>query len=144
MRSPFKYFNSSPKVIRLAVMMYVRYRLSLRNVEDFLSERGIDIRHEAVRLWWDRFGPMFAAEIKKRRLRMRRFCPEWRWHLDEMFVKIICLSRTWHESVTVRLTTPKYLNGLRMPQRYRLPRLGENCFDTALPNRPNRMCLFLR
>jgi len=88
MRSPFKYFNSSPEVIRLAVMLYVRYPLSLRNVEDMLAERGIDICHETVRLWWDRFGPLFAAEIKKRRIRLRRGCPEWRWHLDEVFVKI--------------------------------------------------------
>jgi putative transposase len=50
-------------VIRLAVMMYVRYPLSLRNVEDLLAERGIDICHETVRLWWNRFGPMFAAEM---------------------------------------------------------------------------------
>lgn len=60
MRSPFKYFNSSPEVIRFAVMMYVRYPLSLRNVEDLLSERGIDICHETVRLWWNRFDPMFV------------------------------------------------------------------------------------
>jgi putative transposase len=88
MPSPFKYFTSSPEMIRLAVMMYVRYPLSLRNVEDLLSERGIDICHETVRLWWNRFGPMFAAEIKKRRLRMRQGCPESRWHLHEVFVKI--------------------------------------------------------
>jgi putative transposase len=88
MRSPFKYFNSSPEVIRLAVMLYVRYPLSLRNVEDLLSERGIDICHETVRMWWNRFGPIFAAEIKKRRIRLRQGCPEWRWHLDEVFVKI--------------------------------------------------------
>jgi putative transposase len=88
MHSPFKYFNISPEVIRLAVMLYVRYPLSLRNVEDLLSERGMDICHETVRLWWNRFGPMFAAEIKKRRIRMRQGCPEWRWHLDEVFVKI--------------------------------------------------------
>ncbi len=88
MRSPFKYFNSSPEVIRLAVMMYVRYQLSLRNVEDLLSERGIDICHETVRLWWNRFGPMFASEIRKRRILSRRGCTEWRWHLDEVFVKI--------------------------------------------------------
>ena len=43
MRNPFRYFNSSPEVIRLVVMMYVRYPLSLRNVEDLLAERGIDI-----------------------------------------------------------------------------------------------------
>ncbi len=50
-------FNSSPEVIRLVVLMYVRYPLSLRNVEDLLFERGIDICHETVRLWWNRFGP---------------------------------------------------------------------------------------
>ncbi|HOT84117.1 MAG TPA: hypothetical protein PLQ12_12565, partial [Candidatus Defluviicoccus seviourii] len=48
--SPFRYFNSSPEVIRLVVMMYVRYPLSLRNVEDLLFERGIDINHETVRV----------------------------------------------------------------------------------------------
>jgi len=88
MGSPFKYFDSSPEVIRLAVMLYVRYPLSLRNVEDLLAERGIDIYHETVRLWWNRFGPLFAAEIRKRRLRLRQGCPEWRWHFDEVFVKI--------------------------------------------------------
>jgi len=88
MRSPFKYFNSSPEVIRLAVMMYVRFPLSLRNVENLLSERRVDICHEIVRLWWNWLDPMFAAEIKKRRIRMRRGYPEWRWHLDEVFVKI--------------------------------------------------------
>ena len=46
---PFRYFNSSPEVIRLVVMMYVKYPLSLRNVEDLLAERGIDICHETVR-----------------------------------------------------------------------------------------------
>jgi putative transposase len=49
-------------------MMYVRYPLSLRNVEDLLAERGIDISHETVRFWWNRFGPMFAAEIRKKRI----------------------------------------------------------------------------
>jgi putative transposase len=50
MKSPFRYFDSSPEVIRLVVQMYVRYPLSLRNVEDLLVERGIDICHETVRL----------------------------------------------------------------------------------------------
>jgi len=87
MQSPFRYFNSSSEVIRLAVMMYIRYPLSLRQVEDLLSERGIDICHETVRFWWNRFGPMFAAEIRKRRIRHRSFS-RWRWHLDEVFVRI--------------------------------------------------------
>ena len=88
MKNPFRYFNSSPEVIRLAVMMYVRYPLSLRQVEDILFERGIDICHETVRFWWNRFGPMFAAEIRKRRVLQRSYS-HWRWHLDEVFVRIM-------------------------------------------------------
>src|SRR5208282_4996067 len=67
MSDPFRYFNSSPEVIRLVVMMYVKYPMSLRNVEDLLAERGIDISHETVRFWWNWFGPMFAAEIRTKR-----------------------------------------------------------------------------
>jgi putative transposase len=88
MSNPFRYFNSSPEIIRLVVMMYVRYPLSLRNVEDLLAERGIDISHETVRFWWNRFGPIFAAEIRKRHVAHMRGFPQWRWHLDEAFVKV--------------------------------------------------------
>ena len=62
-RSPFRYFKTSPEIVRLAVMMYVRFPLSLRNVEDLLYERGIDISYETVLFWWNRFGPLFAAAI---------------------------------------------------------------------------------
>ena len=54
--SSFRYFKTSPEIIRLAVMLYVRFPLSLRNVEDLLHERGIEISHETVRYWWNRFG----------------------------------------------------------------------------------------
>ena len=87
MKNPFRYFNSSPEVIRLTVMMYIRYPLSLRQVEDIVFERGIDICHETIRLWWNRFGPMFAAEIRKRRVHHASYS-RWRWHLDEVFVRI--------------------------------------------------------
>jgi putative transposase len=86
--SPFRYFNSSPEVIRLVVMMYVKYPLSLRNVEDLLHERGIDVSYETVRYWWNRFGPMFAAEIRRKRVDRMRAFTHWRWHLDEVYVKI--------------------------------------------------------
>ena len=86
--NPFRYFDSSPKVIRLVVMMYVKYPLSLRNVEDLLFERGIDICHETVRLWWNRFGPLFAAEIRRKRVHRMRSHTQWRWHLDEVYVKV--------------------------------------------------------
>ena len=85
--NPFRYFKTSPEVIRLAVMIYVRFPLSLRNVEDLLHERGIDICHETVRFWWNRFGPMFAAKIRKRRVDSHSYS-NWRWHLDEVFVRI--------------------------------------------------------
>ena len=87
MENAFRYFNSSPEIIRLTVTMYVRYPLSLRQVEDLLFERGIDICHETVRFWWNRFGPMFAAEISKRRVQNHSYS-RWRWHLDEVFVRI--------------------------------------------------------
>ena len=66
--SPFRYFKTSPEIIRLAVMLYVRFPLSLRNVEDLLHERGVDISHETVRYWWLWFGPKFANEIRKRQI----------------------------------------------------------------------------
>ena len=81
-KNPFRYFDSSPEVIRLVVMMYVRYALSLRNVEDLLVERGVDICHETVGLWWNRFGPMFASEIRRKRVHQMRAYTHWRWCLD--------------------------------------------------------------
>ena len=86
--SPFRYFNSSPEVIRLVVMMYVRFSLSLRNVEDLLFERRIDICHETVRMWWNRFGPLFAADVRRQRVSRMKVFRQWRWHLDEVYVKI--------------------------------------------------------
>ena len=62
-RDPFKYFNTSKEVISLAVMLYVRF-------------------------WRHRFGPMLASEIRRKRAERLRSGPQWRWHLDEMFVKI--------------------------------------------------------
>ena len=66
-------------------MMYVRFSLSLRNVEDILHERGIDISYEIVRFWWNRLGPIFAREIKKKRGFSHS---SWCWHIDEVFVKV--------------------------------------------------------
>jgi len=69
-------------------MMYVRFPLSLRNVEDLLHERGVDISHETIRFWWNRFGPLFASKIRKKRAAACRHQLQWRWHLDEVFVRI--------------------------------------------------------
>ena len=87
-KSPFRYFKTSPEIIQLAVMMYVRFPLSLRNVEDLLHERGIDICLESVRLWVDRFGTHFAGKIRKQRANYMRQVTQWQWHLDEVFVKV--------------------------------------------------------
>lgn len=75
-------------MIRLVVMSYVRFPLSLRNVEDLLHQRGIGLCHEAVRLWWNRFGPLFAAEIRGKRVSRMCGYRYWRWRLDEMYVRI--------------------------------------------------------
>ncbi|MEM9288589.1 MAG: IS6 family transposase [Pseudomonadota bacterium] len=87
-KNRFRYFKTSPEVIQLTVMMYMRFPLSLRNVEDLLHERGIDICHESVRLWVNRFGTLFAGRIRKKRAESLRQRTQWRWHLDEVFVKI--------------------------------------------------------
>ena len=87
MHTPCRSFTSSPEVIRLAVMMSVRDPFSLRQGEDRLCERGIDIGHETVRYWWTRVGPVVAAAIRKRRVH-HRFYSLWRWHLDEVLVRI--------------------------------------------------------
>jgi putative transposase len=72
----------------MVVMLYVRYPLSLRNVEDLLFERGIDLCHETVRHWWNRFGPLFAADIRRQRVSRMRSFRHWQWHVDEVYVKI--------------------------------------------------------
>lgn len=69
-------------------MMYVRSPLSLRNVEDLFHERGIDASHETVRFWWNRFVPMSAAVIRRKRLDQLRALSTWRSHVDELVVKI--------------------------------------------------------
>ena len=59
----FRYFKTSPDIIQLAVMLYVRFPLSLRNVEDLLHERGVDVSYESVRYWWHRFSLSSHAGI---------------------------------------------------------------------------------
>ena len=81
-QSPFRYFKTSPEIIRLAVMLYVRFPLSLRNVEDLLHERGVDVSHETIRFWWNRFGPMFVSEIARKRRNQARCHSNWQWHFD--------------------------------------------------------------
>jgi hypothetical protein len=70
-------------------MMYVRFPLSLPNFEDLQHERGIEISHETVRFWWNRFGPMFAAEIRKKRIHQLRA------HSPKLFYRT-----TWKVTIT--------------------------------------------
>ena len=100
--NPFHNFKTSPEIIQLAVMMYVRFSLSLRNVEDLLHERGIDICHETVRHWGDLFGNYFAHKICKRRSEGMKQSPQWQWHLDEVFVKIRGWLITFGERLIMR------------------------------------------
>jgi putative transposase len=72
-----------PAIIRHAVWLYARFTLSYRDVEDLLAERGLDVSYETVRRWVLKFGPSFARELRRRRLRATS-----QWHLDEMAVII--------------------------------------------------------
>ena len=75
----FKGYRFPPDIIRNAVWLYFRFSLSLRDVEELLAQRGVDVSYETVRCWTIKFGPLIA-----RRLRKLRPGPSPRWHLDEM------------------------------------------------------------
>ena len=87
-KNPFRYFKTPTEIIQLAVMMYVRFPLSLRNVEVLLHGSDIGINRETVGYWWNKFGPLFAREIRKKRIQPIPNYSNWRWHVDEVFVKI--------------------------------------------------------
>jgi putative transposase len=87
-KNPFRYFKTSREVIQLAVMMYIRCPLSLRNIEDLFHEREINVCHGSIRLWIGPFGTLFASQIRGRRSNYLRQTTQWEWHLDEVFVKI--------------------------------------------------------
>ena len=79
----FKRHRFPPSVIRYAVWLYFRFTLSIRDVEALLNQRGIEVSREAVRCWVNKFGPLIAANLRR-----RRSPPTGRWHLDEMVVNI--------------------------------------------------------
>jgi transposase-like protein len=68
--------------------MYVPFLLSLRNVEDLPFERDIDLYHETVRFWWNRFGPLFAADIRRQRVSRMKGSRQWKWRLDQVYANI--------------------------------------------------------
>ena len=79
----FKRHRYPPDVIRYAVWLYFRFTLSLRDVEELLAQRGIDVSYETIRCWTVKFGPQIARNLKR-----RRPAPSPRWHLDEMVVNV--------------------------------------------------------
>src|SRR5476651_2339785 len=74
----YKGYRFPPEIIQQAIWLYVRFTLSFRDVEDLLAERGIMVSYETVRRWVNHFGPIIAADLRKRRPR-----PDTIWHLDE-------------------------------------------------------------
>ena len=76
-------YRFPPEIIQQAIWLYLRFTLSLRGVEDLLAERGVAASYETVRRWVNHFGPMIAADLRKRRLK-----PPTTWHLDEVYLKI--------------------------------------------------------
>ena len=79
------------EIIQQAIWLYLRFTLSLRDVEDLLAERGVTVSYETVRRWVNHFGPMVAADLRKRRAK-----PHSIWHLDEVYLKIdSCMVYLW-------------------------------------------------
>src|SRR5271167_1419113 len=76
-------YRFPPEIIHQAIWLYLRFTLSLRDVEDLLAERGIAISYETIRRWVNHFGPIIAAQLRKRRPK-----PHSIWHLDEVYLKI--------------------------------------------------------
>ena len=76
-------YRFPPEIIQQAIWLYLRFTLSLRDVEDLLAERGVTVSYETVRRWVNHFGPMVAADLQKRRPK-----PHSIWHLDEVYLKI--------------------------------------------------------
>ena len=76
-------YRFPPEIIQQAIWLYLRFTLSLRDVEDLLAERGVAVSYETVRRWVNHFGPMIAADLRKCRLK-----PHTTWHLDEVYLKI--------------------------------------------------------
>lgn len=79
----YRNLHFPPSIVQQAVWMYVRFNLSLRDVEDLLAERGVEVSYETIRRWVGRFGPQMAQ-----RMRQTRSAPHPQWHLDEMHVSI--------------------------------------------------------
>jgi putative transposase len=71
------------EIISHGVWLYHRFSLSLREVEDLLAEREIQVSYETIRQWCRKFGPDYAAKLKRRRGRLGDI-----WHLDEVFISI--------------------------------------------------------
>jgi putative transposase len=76
-------YRFPPEIVHQAIWLYLRFTLSFRDVEDLLAERGIAVSYETVRRWVNHFGPMIAADLRKRRQK-----PHTTWHLDEVYLKI--------------------------------------------------------
>ena len=72
-----------PEIIRYAVLLYFRFPLSFRDIEDMLAERGADVSYETIRRWCLKFGRAYAANLRQSRPRA-----DTRWHLDEVFISI--------------------------------------------------------
>src|SRR5712664_69209 len=82
-RISYSGYRFPPEIIQQAIWLYLRFTLSLRDVEDLLAERCITVSYESIRRWINHFGPMIAADLRKRRPK-----PHTSWHLDEVYLKI--------------------------------------------------------
>jgi len=81
--SSYKGFRFPTEVISQCVWLYHRFSLSFRDVQELMLEGGVDVSYETIRAWCDRFGQLYANQLRRRGRRLGD-----KWHLDEVFVQI--------------------------------------------------------
>ena len=79
----YKRYRYPSIIIQYAVWLYYRFNLSHRDIEDLLAERGINVTYEAIRLWCNRFGPKYAARLKRKHQGYGDT-----FFIDEVFIRI--------------------------------------------------------
>jgi transposase-like protein len=122
-------YRFPPEIIQQAIWLYLRFALSLRDVEDLLAERGITVSYETIRCWVSHFAPIIAADLRKRRVK-----PHTTWHLDEVYLKIA--GRMVYLWRSRQLQT--YLPASALRRRQSAPRAGRGkcrTLDNSWPRR---------
>ena len=139
-------YRFPPEIIHRAIWFYLRFTLSLRDVEDLLAERGVAVSYETVRRWVNHFGPMIASDSRKRRQK-----PHTTWHLDEVYLKIDgrmvyreILDRSQSVNAVINFCETSHSPSKSCSRRFAVPSLPVGWFGPSRTGRTFEYCCFGR